>query len=283
MKTKFTKGQFALLGGLICSVLLFISCLTYYMEFPHDVAGSFGAFHIVFNIVWYIFSGVACMLYVIQLICNGTGEDGPFTSNILDDDSVSGPSKKFSVKKYFIGLAIIFGLYWIGTIAYNHFEKASVVYNQNVTYSHALNQKVKEKKGFFDKMWKTYSTKEKITNMDKDMFIQVTKIIMENRKDGQNVTWKWMQENQQIPYDQFTRFYVDLSNFIESQREGYFNLEKECQTIAAANNIMLDTFPNNLYNKVMKCPHLVAEYGFTSDHTEQVFKSKKENIINSLK
>ena len=89
---------------------------------------------------------------------------------------------------------------------------------------------------------------------------------------------KFVQENQQIPYEEFTKFYADLSNFITSQREGYFNIEKECQLISNKNNTLLDTFPNNLYNKVLGCEKIKFEYGFTSDSTQAVFTSKRENI-----
>ena len=106
----------------------------------------------------------------------------------------------------------------------------------------------------------------------------VTKIIMENRKDGEKITWKWVQENQQIPYDEFTTFYADLSDFITKQREGYFKIEQVCQEIANKNNTLLDTFPNNIYNKVVGCDRIHFEYGFLSDSTENVFKSKKENL-----
>jgi hypothetical protein len=120
--------------------------------------------------------------------------------------------------------------------------------------------------------------KKKITNINKETFLQVTKVIMENRADGQKITWKWIQENQQIPYEEFTKFYADLSNFITSQREGYFSIEKECQLISNKNNTLLDTFPNNLYNKMLGCEKIKFEYGFTSDSTQAVFTSKKENI-----
>ena len=101
---------------------------------------------------------------------------------------------------------------------------------------------------------------------------------MENRKDGQNLTWKWLQENQQIPYEEFTKFYTDLSDFITSQRKGYFDIEKVCQSIANQNNTLLDTFPNNIYNKALRLERIKFEYGFTSDSTENVFKTKKENV-----
>ena len=96
---------------------------------------------------------------------------------------------------------------------------------------------------------------------------------MENRADGKNLTWKWLQENQQIPYEQFTIFYADLSDFITKQREGYFSIEKACQVIANQNNTLLDTFPNNIYNHFLKQERINFEYGFLSDSTENVFKT----------
>jgi hypothetical protein len=138
---------------------------------------------------------------------------------------------------------------------------------------------VQEKVGYYDNMWKSYLQIDKNTNINKDVFIEVTKLIMEARKDGENVAWKWLQENQQIPYNEFTKFYSQLNSFIISKRDGYYNIEKECQKIAYTNNKLLDIFPNNLYNKVLNCKHIEFEYGFTSDRTDEVFKSKKENGI----
>lgn len=152
------------------------------------------------------------------------------------------------------------------------------MYNSSKKYHNTYTQKIQEKIGFYDKLWKTYLQKDKITNVNKETFLLVTQIIMENRRDGEKVTWKWVQENQQIPYDEFTKFYADLSDFITSQREGYFNIEKECQTIANRNNTMLDTFPNNVYNKIIKLERINFQYGFLSDSTINVFESKKENV-----
>lgn len=154
----------------------------------------------------------------------------------------------------------------------------STVYNKSVTYHNQFGQKTTEKKGFYDKLWKTFIQKEQIRDLNKETFITIAKIQMENRKDGQNITWKWVQENSPIPYAEFTKFYSDLSAFIETQRNEYYALEKECQTIATANNMLIDTFPNNIYNKFLGREHINFSYGFLSDSTNKVFESKMENI-----
>lgn len=43
-------------------------------------------------------------------------------------------------------------------------------------------------------------------------------------------------------------------------------------------NSMLDSFPNVMYNKVLGIQKLQYNPGFTSTHTEHVFKTKKEDI-----
>lgn len=152
------------------------------------------------------------------------------------------------------------------------------VYNTSTQYHNRYNMATTERKGFYDKMWKIYVQKNTIAGINKEVFIEVSKIIMENRKDGVNLTWKWVQENQNIPYAEFSKFYADLSEFIAYQREAYFALEVKCQEIANNNNMLLDTFPNNLYNKIVHCKHITFKYGFLSDSTNTVFETGIENI-----
>ena len=90
---------------------------------------------------------------------------------------------------------------------------------------------------------------------------------------------KWNQENQSIPYNNFSAFYSDLSQFVVSQRDEYFKIEKQCQVISNSSKVMLDTFPNNIYNKILKLEPIKYGYGFTSEKTQKVFKTKNEPAI----
>ena len=179
----------------------------------------------------------------------------------------------------FIWLSVIFILVIIITnLTKILYGDVSRMYNKSKIYQNAYSIKVEEKKGFYDKLWKTYLVKEKISNINKDVFLTTARIIMESRRDGANVAWKWTRETQQIPFEEFTKFYANLSDFITSQREGYFNIEKECMAIANANNTLLDTLPNNIYNHFVKLPRIQFQYGFLSDSTINVFNSGKENV-----
>lgn len=299
MKHRFTWGFVLGVMVLIAIVLIF---LTTYMfsdsailpgdeiikhEFSSPTV-DFGWFHIALNavlvviiIIWIVF-----MIMETEESYRKKGQT-PLSYFYIykskEDDNLSRKEEKVNpapikFKRWFwIGILIIF-LFQLLKFGNAVYTQSVFLYNTSKKYHNTYQQKVEEKQGFYDKLWKTYLQKEKITNVNKETFIQVTKIIMENRRDGQNVTWKWLQENQNIPYSEFTAFYGDLSNFITKQREGYFDIEKACQTIANKNNTMLDTFPNNLYNRVLKLQRIKFEYGFLSDSTTNVFKSKSENL-----
>ncbi|MDD5649014.1 MAG: hypothetical protein PHF86_01110 [Candidatus Nanoarchaeia archaeon] len=240
---------------------------------------KFGWFHIGINVL-----AICSIITMVILLISETDSDCAYLSFLYKKEDQNQYEKEeksnlnWNWKKIIkYGILIIIVIYLFGFI--KNISKDNIkLYNTSKKYHNAYIQKIQEKMGFYDKLWKTYLQKDKITNINKETFILVTQIIMENRRDGEKLTWKWVQENQQIPYKEFTKFYADLSDFITSQREGYFNIEKECQTIANRNNTMLDTFPNNVYNKILKLERINFQYGFLSDSTINIFKSKKENI-----
>jgi hypothetical protein len=287
MKIKMKKSQVIVLEFIILFVLMFITLWLFEdkVKIWGDIStnssydnAKFGWFHIGINIL-----AICSIIATIASLLSEIDSDG-FLSFLYkkEDRDQDEEKEKFNLNwnwkkiiKY--GILIIIVIYLFGFI--KNISKDNIkLYNTSKEYHNAYIQKIQEKMGFYDKLWKTYLQKDKITNINKETFILVTQIIMENRRDGEKLTWKWIQENQQIPYSEFTKFYADLSNFITSQREGYFNIEKECQTIANRNNTMLDTFPNNVYNKILKLERINFQYGFLSDSTINIFKSKKENI-----
>ncbi len=188
------------------------------------------------------------------------------------------PDKKKKKSRWYLWVIIIILLGIIISQGTKYFNTGTDMYNKSKSLHALYMQKTQEKAGFYDKLWKTYLQKEKITNLNRETFLYVTQIIMENRRDGASVAWKWLQENQQIPYAEFTDFYKDLSSFIEEQRASYFQIETQCQGIAARHNIMIDTFPNNLLNKIVGLERINFQYGFLSDSTNKIMLTKKENL-----
>jgi len=270
---KLTRNTILLISfGIGFSILLLTGLLWDAKLFgDHYIEGViiYGGFHFIINVILVLISASILVTSLMEFADRGT----TFISNFYEKEL----SINFSFKKIIYWIIALCILYWIASAGIKQGLNMAKVYNMSKVYHNTYIMKTQEKAGFYDKMWKTYYSKDKITGINKETFLQVTKIIMENRADGQQVTWKWVQENQQIPYEEFTKFYADLSNFIESQREDYFAIEKNCQLIAASQNTLLDTFPNNIYNKFLKCKKINFEYGFTSKQTEEVFRSKHES------
>lgn len=260
--------------------IIFLACLSFLLlalvwnvKFPYDTIVNnelkFGSLHIAVNFIWAILTPLLGMIALMH--CDSNDKEAYFHKNKYFEIKMS--NKKLN----FISIAI-FMLFVIFAIGRSVVLTSIEIYNSNIEYVNQYEQKSQERKGYYDKLWKTYVQKSQIAELNKDVFIEVTKSIMEGRGDGSQLAWKWVQENQQIPYSEFTKFYSDMSTFISSQREGYFNLEKECMEIAKKNNIMLLTFPNNIYNKFLGCEKIKFNYGFTSSKTKTTFETGEENL-----
>ena len=189
------------------------------------------------------------------------------------------------VKIVSFGKIIGFFVFFLFTVfiielSYSVVRDCVAIYNTSKVLHNDYQQKQEERVVFYDNLWKTYQEKEGIAEINEEAFHEITQIIMENRKDGENTAWKWTQENQQISYEEFTKFYMDLTSFVERERKGYVEIEKQCQIIARRNNTLLDTFPNNVYNRIfIKCDRINFEPGFTSNYTDLVFETKCEDIV----
>ncbi len=214
------------------------------------------------------FAGVA---YIISSIVIGMFAFGGQSNGIAETDQVPAPLKKFMVCAILI---IVLLLIPFGSIKNGMID----VRNNSVSLHKQYEQKCQERVSFYDKMYTTCAAKKEMQNLNKETFIQVANIIMLNRKDGEKISWKWVQENQNIPFAEFSSFYKDLSAYIETQRQGYYDLEVQCQKIAQENNTLLETFPNNIYNKFVGMDSIKYESGFTTQQTKNVFATHIEDV-----
>ena len=225
-----------------------------------------------YNVIWLVLTATIVVAWLIFVLDEDWEPFGYKDNGFYQEWSFG--SGGISKRSWLFWLLLVFVAYH----GYKFTGNLAKVYNGSVVYYKQYDKLKEAKRGFYDMLWKTYIQKEKITNLSKDVFLVVTKMIMENRKDGQQLAWKWVHENQNIPFEEFTVFYRDLSNFIESKREQYFQLEMQAQDLVNAHNMLIDTFPHNLYNKILKREPLVFSYGFLSDSTRKVFESGNENV-----
>lgn len=122
------------------------------------------------------------------------------------------------------------------------------IYNTNVEYSNSYVQTSQKITSMFDYYYTTKTEKTEILSMNREDFFAITKLIFDARKDGEKVAWKLLFENQNVPYSEFTKFYSDLSVFVEANRSKIMELENQKQAIVKEQNSMIQVFPNNIYN-----------------------------------
>lgn len=267
-KGKLSKPEFiSKMIGAVISLLAFGFMWT--VQFPGDTVKdngslSFSAMHTTFNIAFL----VGLFVYIVILMRKSLDQNLEWEFKETRD----GEKNPFgSVASLLVLLLLV-----IGTSRF--YKDSKAIYNQTVVYQNDYEQLDQEKKTYYDNMWKSYTLKHNVLIENKEAFIEVTKMIMDGRRDGEHLTWKWLQENQPVPYEKFSDFYSDLSQFVETQRAGYLALEVKSQNIAKANNILLQTLPNNLYNKVLNRPQIDYKPGFSSTKTNWIFESGIEDI-----
>lgn len=132
---------------------------------------------------------------------------------------------------------------------------------------------------FFDKMWKTIAQKGQIAVKNDSSFARNIAAIMDARKDGAQVTWKWIKEiNPNANYENVMALYADLSRTIESERNAFYERETTLSSIKQQHSKFLRSFPNNFYNIFMGRKEL--EYKpITSGRTDDVIRTGQDNDI----
>lgn len=146
------------------------------------------------------------------------------------------------------------------------------IYNSTTELRLSYNKEVQTQLTNYDGYYLAFIDKQDNAKVNKETFLEVTNIIMSNRKDGQNLAWKWNTENQNIPYNEFSDFYKELSSFISVRYEDNMIIERKKQEIVQKHNTILVTFPGNVYNKLLNIPQLKYKFGYVSRKTKKRFK-----------
>lgn len=158
-------------------------------------------------------------------------------------------------------LKIILGVILV-VIAYSFTVKPLIeVHNTNLTYQTTYNKLTEEQYTNFEGYYLMFQQKYDIADINKETFLIATDIIMSARQDGENVSWKWLQENQQIDMETFSKFYANLSTFVEERYQDNMKIERQKQETVRQQNLYLDSFPNNIYNKALNKEKLIYKKG----------------------
>lgn len=181
-------------------------------------------------------------------------------------------------KKLLIRIAIILGIFLIVIAPLTSGFISS--FNRETDLRTRFNQKIDERTAFYDNMWKTISQKSDIAVKNDESFKENIQIIMDGRRDTTSF-WKWVQEtNPNANYHEVSILYQDLSRAVESKRDEFFMREKDLQSIKQQHDKLLMSFPTNLYLGILGKRNYLEYKPITSDRTDKVIETGKDNDVN---
>lgn len=154
----------------------------------------------------------------------------------------------------------------------NSYDKVENIYNTTTTLKQEYNAVSQKQVTNYDGYFQMFVDKYEVATLNKETFLITTEIIMNNRRDGENLAWKWVSENQRIPYEEFTVFYKNLTSFIEERHKDNMQIEIRKQELVKEHNTILVLFPNNIINKVLRIKPLAYKQGNVTDTTKDKFR-----------
>lgn len=130
---------------------------------------------------------------------------------------------------------------------------------------------------FYDNMQKTISMKTQVAVKNDDSFKENIAAIMEGRKDGEQVMWKWVKEvNPNANFSEVSKLYQELSLTIDSKRTEFVARETLLADIRREHDYLLKSFPNSLINMFLGRKPLELKI-IQSDTTKEVFETGIDN------
>lgn len=150
------------------------------------------------------------------------------------------------------------------------------LYNQEIQLRNQITAKQEENKSNFDNMWKKIKQSANVADKYKDGLRDVLSAYTKGReKESNQLLMDWTKEA--VPnFD--SSIYKQLNNIIVSSRDDFTLNQKQLIDLNRQHDVLLDTFPNNLYYKVMgikKIDVIVV----TSTTTDNAFETAKDDDI----
>lgn len=121
--------------------------------------------------------------------------------------------------------------------------------NETINIVARFEAKKDSRTAFYDKLYKIISQTSQIVVKNDQSFKENVKVIMDGRKDSEQVFMKWITEtNPNANFSEVSSMYKELARTIEAQREGFFVEETVLMDIVRQYKVHTTTFPNSFYN-----------------------------------
>ena len=180
--------------------------------------------------------------------------------------------KKINMKKIvLIGAIVVFIGYLLTSVI--------SVSNRDRVLRNSFDQKINERTAFYDKMFKKIAQNSEIALTNDSSFQRVVNIQVTGQKNGDKVMWAWVQQsNPTATYEQVASMYRELGLLIDGEREGFFEQERQLQSVKNQHDNLVDIFPGSMIMSILGRDKILY-HPITSDVTEEVIKTGKDNNV----
>ena len=154
--------------------------------------------------------------------------------------------------------------------------KGITLYNQEISLRNQIEAKQQENTAHFDNMWKKIKQTVQVSDKYKDGLKEVLASYTSGRKkESDQLLMDWTKEA--IPsFD--SSIYKQLMNIVTASRDDFTLNQKELIDLNRQHDVLLDTFPNNIYYRVLGIEKIKITI-VTSTKTEDAFKTGKDDDI----
>ena len=180
--------------------------------------------------------------------------------------------KQIKIAIWVVVLGLLYSL--LSSVSTKIYGDTKAIYNTSVEYETQYDAQTQNLISTFDSYYLSYTDQYGATSVSKEGFIELAKIAMSARADGANLAWKWVKENQPMPYAEFSSFYVNLVEFTKERYSQVLAIERQRQSIVQSHNKNITVFPNNIYNRYLKIKPIEYKAGYISDSTRKLFNIK---------
>lgn len=151
--------------------------------------------------------------------------------------------------------------------------------NQEVSLRNQITAQQKVCEAFYDKLWKVIAQKAQVAEQYKDAFKEIYPDLIAGRYGNEKggTLMKWITESNPT-FD--VSLYKDLSASIEGERAGFFMEQQMLIDLDREHKTIRQTFPKNIFiGGRTDVPITII----TSDQTEKIYKTGKENDVDIFK
>lgn len=129
--------------------------------------------------------------------------------------------------------------------------------NTEISLVNQFKQAKQERITFYDKMYKQIAQSSQIAIKNDSAFANIVNMVMSNQPTNLNLMLGAVKLiDPSANYSQVSQFYSNLTNIVNSNREGFFQQERTMQNIAKDHENHIHQWPGYLYNLYFKRPSI---------------------------